>query len=159
VEIEYRKANFNDIKALTELRLKMLNENNNYNRKFVEKLEKYTEEYFINEFTNGNHIAWIALFENKIIAMGGITFFKIHPNDWCLTGKTAYIGNMFTEKEYRKREMANKILSKILEEAKDKNCERILLNTTEDGKNGFEMSPTAMAYYPLGIEYEKKEKE
>jgi len=51
---------------------------------------------------------------------------------------------------------------KIIEEAKLRNCERILLNTTKMGedlykKYGFEYSPTAMTYYPFGIECEKIE--
>jgi predicted N-acetyltransferase YhbS len=50
------------------------------------------------------------------------------------------------------------VIEKIVEEAKLKKCERILLNTSKMGeklysKFGFEHSPTAMAYYPFGIAY------
>jgi hypothetical protein len=43
-----------------------------------------------------------------------------------------------------------------VEQAKSRKCERILLNTSNEGmklylKYGFDVSPTAMAMYPFGI--------
>jgi predicted acetyltransferase len=162
--MEYRKATINDINELTILRVKMLCENNNYSKIFIKEIEVNTRDYFLKEFANGNYISWIALDKNIIVAMVGISLFRIPPNDWCINGKTAYIGNMYTEIKYRKQGIAKVIFDKIMKESKEKGCERILLNTTDMGKKiyetyGFEISPTAMAYYPFGIACEKyKEK-
>jgi ribosomal protein S18 acetylase RimI-like enzyme len=161
-KIEYRKAEDYDVEILTSLRIKMLCEGNNYNMSFIEKMRLNTNEYFKNELANGNYISWLALINKNIIGMCGITFFKISPNDWCLIGKTGYIGNMYTEKEYRRKGIAKNLLIKIIEEGKMKKCERILLDTTEMGKDlykkcGFKYSKTKMAYYPFGIDCKKME--
>jgi GNAT superfamily N-acetyltransferase len=159
-KIEFRKAVINDLESLTLLRIKMLCEDNNYNMDFIEKIKLYTNEYFNRELVDENYVSWVALSEYKIVGMCGITFFKIPPNDWCLAGNTGYIGNMYTEKEFRRNGIAKNLLKKIIEEAKIRNCERIILDTTEMGekiyiKYGFEYSRTKMVYYPSGKEYEK----
>ena len=151
--IEYRKANMNDIDILTEMRVSMLCCEADYMEEFKEKLRNNTRQYIANGFMDNSFIAWVATQSGEIIAMSGLNFFVLPPNDWCPGGKTAYIGNMFTLPDFRKKGIASKLVSLNVEEAKEHGCERILLNATDMGrpiyeKYGFETSPTAMAYYP-----------
>lgn len=162
--VEYRKAKNNDIIELAELRKEMIFESNNYKEEFLNNIKKKTKDYLEKEIDNKNYIQWIALENNRIISMCGLSIFLIPPNEWCVNGKTGYIGNMFTKKDYRRKGIAKKLLEKIIEEAKLRNCERILLNTTEMGEKlykqfNFEYSPTAMALYPFGIACNKLNKE
>jgi GNAT superfamily N-acetyltransferase len=154
--LEYRKANFSDANQLAQLRVAMLNENTLYSENFNTTIFNNTNQYIINGLSDNSVISFIALENKLIVAMGCVNFFNLPPNDWCPNGKTAYIGNMFTLPNYRKQGIATRLLALIIGEAKDNKCERILLNTTKMGrtlyeKHGFEMSSTAMAFYPSGI--------
>ncbi len=154
--MNYRNAVLNDIPKLSELRVYMLNEEKTYSSKFNKLLFDNTEKFLIDGLENQNLDIIVALDNDEIIAMGCANYFCLPPNDWCPSGKTAYIGNMFTCIDYRKRGIATKLLKLLVEKAKDRNCERILLNTSGMGKElyrniGFDFSPTAMALFPFGI--------
>ena len=88
--------------------------------------------------------------------MGGESFFTLPPNDWCPSGKTAYISSMYTLPDYRRQGIASRLLTLIIGEAKERLCQRIWLNASDMGrplyrKFGFADSATAMGMYPFGI--------
>ena len=152
----YRKANINDIDILTRMRISMLCEETDFTDEFKEILRMNTEKYIAQGLQDTSFIAWVAVSGEEIIAMSGLTIYTLPPNDWCPTGKTAYIGNMYTLPDFRKQGIASKLFSIIIEEVKGMGCERIILNATDSGrpiyeKFGFENYASAMAYYPFGI--------
>jgi GNAT superfamily N-acetyltransferase len=153
--IEYRKATLVDAEMLTRLRMAMLCEGANLTDEFRKKLRGNTMRYFLGSLSDGSFSAWLAEDAERIVATGGAAYFMLPPNDWCPGGSTAYIGNMYTGPEYRGRGIATKLLSLIMEEAKGKGCERIVLNATAAGrpiyeKYGFIDWPDAMVYLPNG---------
>ncbi|MDF2942156.1 MAG: acetyltransferase, family [Herbinix sp.] len=154
--MEYRKANFSDVEQLAKLRVLMLNENTLQSKNANDTIFNNTRQYLNNGLVDNSVILYVALEDDLIVAMCCLNFFVLPPNDWCLNGKTAYIGNLYTLPDYRKRGVASCLLDLTVTEAKRNNCERILLNTTEKGRSlyekyGFEKSLTAMALYPFGI--------
>ena len=152
--MEYRKADFQDIDILTQMRIEMLCENTDHSVPLKTLIRKNTKEYIAAGMIDNSFVLWIAVLDARIVAMGGVNFFSLPPNDWCPNGKTAYIGNMYTVPAFRKQGIASRLLSIVVDEAISRGCERVLLNTTDMGKPlyerfGFETSPTAMALYPL----------
>jgi N-acetylglutamate synthase-like GNAT family acetyltransferase len=154
--MEYRRAILSDIDLLTKMRIEMLCEEKALSNSQRNPIEENTKQFLINEMTNESLISWIALNSQNIVGMGCINFFSFPPNDWCPNGKTAYIGNVYTLPNFRKKGIGSNIVFHLIEEAKLYQCQRILLNTTEMGRSlykmhGFEDSSTAMAFYPFGI--------
>jgi GNAT superfamily N-acetyltransferase len=153
--IEYRKAVAGDAVILTQLRMDMLCEEACHPDDLKEKLRSNTMAYMLSGLADGSFSAWLAEDAERIVAAGGAAYFTLPPNDWCPGGSTAYVGNMYTWPEYRGRGIATKLLSLIMEEAKGKGCERIVLNATAAGrpiyeKYGFIDWPDAMVYLPNG---------
>ncbi|QHQ61890.1 GNAT family N-acetyltransferase [Anaerocolumna sedimenticola] len=151
----YRIADMDDIDMLTGLRLSMLNADGDLTAENIEKLGINTKQYMINGYKEKSYMVLVAEINREIIAMSGVTFYTLPPNDWCPNGKTAYIGNIYTLPEYRRNGIASKLLSLTVDEAKKTGCERIQLHGTDMGrpiyeKYGFEDSITSMAYYPFG---------
>jgi GNAT superfamily N-acetyltransferase len=151
--IEYRKATLLDVPALTQLRVAMLCDGADYDNAFREKLHDNTLQYIRHGFTDKTYVAWVAADNGAIVAMGGISYYLLPPNDWCPEGKTAHIGSMYTLPGFRRQGIASRILCLLVEEAKRNGCERIQLNASEMGRPiyedyGFEISEGAMAYYP-----------
>ncbi len=157
--MEYRKATLSDIDALCRLREDMLREEEDYPEAFLVMLLKNTREYIQNSLADGSLCAWVAEKEDGIIAMGSAAYFTLPPNDWCPNGKTAYIGSVYTLPSFRKQGIATQLLSLIIGEAKERKCQRILLNASDMGRPmyerlGFVDFPSAMALYPFGIRTE-----
>lgn len=154
--MEYRKAILSDCERLAQLRVAMLNEDEDYSDQFNTVLFDNTKEFIEHGLTDGSSVLWVALDGNLTVTMCCVTFFTLPPNDWCPNGKTAYIGNLYTLPDFRKQGIASRLLQLVIDEAKNNECARILLHTTDMGKglyekHGFEQSPTAMAFYPFGI--------
>ncbi len=157
--MEFRKAALSDVEVLSRLRVDMLREEENYSEAFLSLMFGNTMQYIKNGFTDSSFSAWMAEDNGNIIAMGGAAYYTLPPNDWCPSGKTAYIGNVYTVPAFRRQGIASRLLSLIIEEAKENLCQRILLNASDMGrplyeKFGFAGSPTAMAMYPFGIKPE-----
>ena len=158
--LHYRQAVLSDAASLAQLRVGMLNEETQHRDGLNRTLGRNTKAYVEQGIGDGSLVTWVAQQESTIVAMGCACFFALPPNDWCPGGRTAYIGNLYTDPAFRGRGIATRLLSLLLQEAKERQCERLLLNTTEAGrplyeKFGFESSPTAMAFYPLGISHDQ----
>jgi len=156
--ILYKKADFDDIAILAELRVAMLCENKEYANmpdRLKAELHDGIKQYIENGFKDGSFIAWVAIdTHSKILAASGLTLYALTPDFWCPNGKTAYIGNLYTLPEFRQKGIAKHLFALNIEEAKKNDCQRILLDATDMGKPiyekyGFEKSDTAMAYYPF----------
>ncbi|MCL2774373.1 MAG: GNAT family N-acetyltransferase [Oscillospiraceae bacterium] len=156
--ILYKKADFDDITVLAELRVAMLcetKENGVISDRLKTEIFDSTKQYIENGFKDGSFIAWSAIdSHSKILATSGLTLYAIPPNGWCPNGKTAYIGNLYTLPEFRKKGIGTHLFGLNMEEAKKNDCQRILLDATDAGKPiyekyGFEKSDTTMAYYPF----------
>ena len=154
--MEFRKAVLSDVEALSRLRADMIREEEGYSEAFLSMIYSNTQQYIENGMADRSYTAWVAEENGNIAAMGGVTFYTLPPNDWCPIGKTAYIGIVYTLPAFRRQGIATRLLSLLIEEAKENLCQRILLNASDMGrplyvKFGFAGSPTAMAMYPFGI--------
>lgn len=150
--ITYQKATEEHIKELSMLRGMVLSE-----------INKTTDSYEIKVFIDSNFkylkktipkeefIAWIAINKGKIVGTSGIVFYNIAPCKTCPNGKAAYIQNMYTLKEYRRKGIAKELFTRTIEEAKDNGCTKIMLNASDDGRPlyeqfGFKDVPDEMEY-------------
>ena len=98
--------------------------------------------YFKTALKQGSYIGFIAE-ENGIPAGTGGICLHIHPPSYGVpNGKTACLLNMYTLPAFRGRGVAGKILSLLIEKAKEKECCKVYLNASSMGKplylkNGF----------------------
>ena len=151
--IEYRKATGYDVKKISEMRVSMLCESGYNNVEFKEILLKNTIKYLNKGLSDKNIVLWVATEKNEIISMCCLTFFYLPPNELCINGKSAHLGNMYTEPDFRNKGIASKLMELIISEAIDNQCERIVLVPTELGKHlyekfGFKPWFDAMVFFP-----------
>ena len=69
---------------------------------------------------------------------GGICFYRVLPTYFKPTGEKAYVINMFTLPEYRRRGIGRKILSLLVEEALGRGVRYISLEATDQGRRLYE---------------------
>lgn len=154
--IEYRLAGPLDVEDLANARVAFLVEANGVEgEEEIAKLHKNNIEFFKSGFYDGKFVSWVAMEEGEIIGTSGISFFVQPPNKKVPTGKFAYITNMYTYPDYRGHGIATKLFSLIVDEAKSRGCEKIMLNATIKGRHiyesfGFSDLSGNMVYYPQG---------
>lgn len=132
-------ATINDVDSLVNLRIKLLNEAKknieNYNwHKYSQALKCYYNEGLL----NGEVIAFLAEENENTVAISIMCFYRICPSLFNLDGKVALITDMYAIPEYRNKELGNKLLSNIMEYAKNLGYTKVTLNATDSGRRLYE---------------------
>ena len=110
----YKKATIEDIDILTEIRVEVLRAANKLPVDTnMDEVRKQSYNYYKNALCNGTHIAYLVLAENQIVGTGGVSFFQVMPTYHNPSGKKAYIMNMYTKPQYRRKGIAYKTLGCI----------------------------------------------
>lgn len=144
----FRKAEQSDIKEISELRKKQIqDEGQTPDIDIDEDLHRYFEKYM----GSGELIEWVAEEEGRIIATAAIVFMEFPPSFNNKTGRTGYVGNVYTADEYRGKGIAGQLLEKLEEEAKARGITRLLLHASALGRKAYLKS----GYVDVDYEMEK----
>ncbi|MDR2687018.1 MAG: GNAT family N-acetyltransferase [Oscillospiraceae bacterium] len=127
--MQIRPANANDIPALVELRKRQLADEGE-----GPPPDHHLIKYFTAAMADGSLAAWVTEAQGVIIATGAVCFYALPPTYRNPTGRTAYVTNMYTRDEYRRRGIATEFLHMAIEEAKARGCGIIRLHASEDGR-------------------------
>lgn len=109
-------------------------------------------KYYRKHIEDGSHIAYVASYDGEDVGCGAVCFSDELPSPDNSTGHCAYLMNIYVRKQYRKHGIAHSIVTRLVEEAKKKDCGKIYLETTEDGRTvyesiGFRDLPDMMKLY------------
>jgi N-acetylglutamate synthase-like GNAT family acetyltransferase len=90
--------------------------------------------YFREAIPRGAFIAWLAEQEGEVVATSGMVVWQIPANNSVITGKMAYVLNMYTVPEARRQGICAALLEKMIEEAKALALSRVHLHATRAGE-------------------------
>lgn len=108
--------------------------------------------YYMKHISEGSHIAIIASYNGEDCGCGAICLTDELPSPDNPSGRCAYLMNIYVREAFRKHGIAHKIVSWLVDEAKNQRCGKIYLETTAEGKPvytslGFHDMPDMMKYY------------
>jgi GNAT superfamily N-acetyltransferase len=137
-EMNIRKATVGDIDILFKLRFDYLLADRGSLTEVEETLIRSQLETYYKEHINKDFIAILAIIEDKVVSSAFLAISEKPANPAFITGKTGTLLNVFTYPEYRRRGIATKVISKIIDEAKQLGLSSIELSATKDGKPVYE---------------------
>lgn len=91
--------------------------------------------YYEQHIADGSHMAFVAECDGEDCGCGGVCFTDELPSPDNPTGHCAYIMNIYVRKPFRNRGIAHRIVARLVNEAKNRGCGKIYLETTPDGKS------------------------
>ena len=120
----------------------------------VQILRKELRKYFSRSIKSKEYISWLAEYKGELIAFGGMVVRQVAGHFSSLSGKQAYILNMYTKPEARGKGICNVILNKLIADAESLDLEILSLHASKYGmgiykKRGF--IPPAHEYLELKI--------
>ena len=134
-----RLAVINDVPVLIELRKQQLIDEGLPPISNIDmNIDKQLSDYFTTSITDGSFISWVMESDGEIIATSGLCFYTLPPNFSNPTGRTAYVTNIYTKPEHRRKGIAAELLSMVIDEAKSRGYKVIRLHTSEYGKSIYE---------------------
>lgn len=143
--MNYRRATLKDAEILAELRyLQLLEEEDQFKvDAIVPKDFKSTLLNFFNQHLETDRYIQIVVEEDeKIVATGAIIIYQFPPSFDLENGLKAYVTNMYTIPNYRRKGLASKILEELKQYAKQKGALAMWLGASPLGepiylKSGF----------------------
>ena len=136
---EYKKATIEDINELVRTRIIGLRAVNKLSDDVdMSVVEKESYEYYKRALETGEHITYLVYDNGTFIGAGGVSFYQVMPTYHNPTGKKAYIMNMYTAPEYRRKEIAIHTLDLLVKDAREQGASQITLEATEMGRSLYE---------------------
>ena len=148
MEIEYKRLTPDRTDEFIALRIAQLREEG---AKDNIDLTPALESYYKRHMADGTFISWIALDGGRIIGTSGISIVEKPPYFSCPSGRIALLSSMYTDKEYRRRGIARRLLSLLVNEARQMQCGVIQITASDMGVKlytafGFEKNNNFMQY-------------
>ena len=108
--------------------------------------------YYRKHIAEGTHYAIVAKWDGEDAGCGSVCFTDELPSPDNPSGKCAYLMNIYVRDPFRKHGIAHRIVKRLIDEAKTRECGKIYLETTADGRPvyeslGFRDLPDMMKYY------------
>lgn len=147
-DIIYRKLENKDLSTFITMRMGQLQEEG---AESTFDLEPSLKEYYRKHMSDNTFVSWVATVEGNIIATSGMSFVERPPYYSNPTGKVGFLSSMYTLKKYRRKGIANTLLEKVVEEAKNYGCKAVFISASDMGvllynNFGFEKNGKFMQY-------------
>ncbi len=153
-----RKADFNDIEKLTELRIAQLNdegeretEDSRICRKAARRdfsclsqsdnshsIKKALKDYFCDALKNGSAEMFVGEINGQIVTTAAVCYYVLPPSFKNPDGKTAYGTNIYTLPAFRGNGYAKEVVGYMLERVKEKGYKSVRLHATKMGRGLYE---------------------
>ncbi len=109
-----------------------------FGEKADESLLMANRQFYETHIADGTHYALAAEYDGETCGCGAVCFTEELPSPDNPSGRCAYLMNIYVREAYRKHGLAHKIVTRLIEEATRRNCGKIYLETTDDGRPVYE---------------------
>ena len=90
-------------------------------------------DYYVRHMADGSFVSWIAMDGEKIVGTSGMSFVEKPPYFGCPSGKMGLLSSMFTDPDYRRKGIAKKLLSLVVDEARKYGCGTVQITASDMG--------------------------
>ena len=106
-----------------------------FDEKPSQALLEANRKYYEKHIPDGTHLAYIAISDGEEAGSGSICLTDELPSPDNPSGHCAYLMNIYVRDKFRQHGIGHAIVRKLLEVAKNLDCEKIYLETTDIGRS------------------------
>lgn len=137
MELEWKWATLDDLDLLVQSRIHVLRAANRLDDSAdLSAVEAQSRQYY--QQAEDSYAALLVYDGEKLIGTGGVSFYQVMPTCDNPSGEKAYIMNMYTAPEYRRRGIARKTLDMLVQACRRRGVSYITLEATEAGRPLYE---------------------
>jgi GNAT superfamily N-acetyltransferase len=102
-------------------------------------LQAASHAYLTAALASGTYLGWVVEAQRQVVAGGGVLVRRLLPRPGSLEGgQDAYVLNLYTEPEHRRRGLARHLMQAILAWCRGRRISRISLHASDDGRPLYE---------------------
>ena len=128
--ISYRRITKADLDEFIDIRIGQLREEGA--TEDID-LKPYLMDYYERHMADGTFVSWLAVEDDKIVGTSGMSFVEKPPYFSCPTGRIGLLSSMFTDKDHRRRGIAQELLRRVVEDARDYGCGCVQITASDMG--------------------------
>ena len=154
MEPHFYKATLEDLDLLVRTRIQVLLAANRLPEDTdMSAVEQASRDYYTAALADGSHAAWLVFDGDTWIGAGGVSFYRVMPTYHNPSGRKAYLMNIYTHPDYRRRGVARHMVDLLVGEARERGVTAISLEATAMGmplyeSYGFVRMPMEMELPP-----------
>ncbi|MCD8327513.1 MAG: GNAT family N-acetyltransferase [Ruminococcus sp.] len=128
MNINFKRLSDGELETFITMRIKQLREEG-----ATEDIDlrPALRSYYDKHMKDGTFVSWIALAGEKIVGTSGMSFVEKPPYFGCTSGRIGLLSSMYTDNDYRRRGIAKKLLSLIVEDARKYGCGTIQITASD----------------------------
>ncbi len=130
MSIQYKRLTDKELDNFIDMRIQQLREEG---AKEEIDLKPALLSYYKRHMVDGTFVSWLAMDEDIIIATSGMSFVEKPPYFGCPSGKIGLLSSMFTVTDYRRKGIAKKLLTKVVDEARIYGCGTVQITASDMG--------------------------
>lgn len=130
MSVTYKKLTEKDLDIFIEMRINQLREEG---AKEDIDLRPALKDYYTRHMADDTFVSWLAVDGEKIIGTSGMSIVEKPPYFGCPSGKIGLLSSMFTDKNYRRQGIARELLSRVVNEAKERDCGTVQITASDMG--------------------------
>ena len=130
--MEYRYATTDDMNLMIRSRMDTLRDVNGLDAdyQFSEEFLETSREYF----REGDQSTVLAIDNDRAVGCATMCYIDLMPTYAHPSGRRAHLMNVWTNKDYRRQGIAEKLVTMLIEEARGRGVSEISLDATEAGR-------------------------
>ncbi len=134
-----RTATAGDICTIVSHRRAMFEEMGNADRAALDLMDEKFQDWVGEKFASGEYRHWFVLNEKgEIIAGAGLWLLEWPPVPTDASARRADVLNVYTEREYRRRGLARRLTTAILDWCRDNGIRTVILHASDTGRALYE---------------------
>ena len=151
----FHKATLEDLDLLVQTRIQVLLAANRLPEDTdMSAVEEASRDYYAAALADGSHVAWLVFDGDAWIGAGGVSVYRVMPTYHNPSGWKAYLMNIYTHPDYRRRGLGRQMAELLVEEARKRGVTAISLYATAMGMPLYE----AMGFVHMPMEMELEDK-
>lgn len=128
--ITYQKLTAKELDIFIGMRIDQLREEG---AKEDIDLRPALRDYYQRHMADDTFVSWLALDSGRIIGTSGMSIVEKPPYFGCPSGRIGLLSSMFTDKAYRRQGIAKELLSRVVNEARERGCGTVQITASDMG--------------------------
>lgn len=139
VMLETRRATIDDTELITRHRKAMFADADSAPEPVLEEMGRNFEPWVRRMLVDDKYVGWIIRDRNRAVASAGFLLLDWAPHYLDPTGEQrGYVLNVFVEPEYRRRGLAQALMSECMDEARRRGVRVVALHASKKGQPVYE---------------------
>jgi GNAT superfamily N-acetyltransferase len=98
------------------------------------KIETAHNDKLEKQLSDGSCVAWLIEYNKDIVASGAVSIISMVPVPDDPSHEVAYLHSMYTEKDFRRKKLAHRIIDEAILYCKGKGIKRMILAASDAGR-------------------------